>query len=118
MFSKQAPDANLFRSLFEAAPDAMIVVDRHGVIVLTNAHAERLFGYEEGALVGLQVEALLPLALQQAHVAHRARYVAHPRERAMGAGYELTGIRADGRSFPVEIGLSPVAASRETLYAA
>ena len=118
MFSKQAPDANLFRSLFEAAPDAMIVVDRQGVIVLTNAHAERLFGYEEGALVGLQVEALLPLALQQAHVAHRARYVAHPRERAMGAGYELTGIRADGRSFPVEIGLSPVAASRETLYAA
>jgi len=118
MFSKQAPDANLFRSLFEAAPDAMIVVDRQGVIVLTNAHAERLFGYEEGALVGLQVEALLPLSLQQAHVAHRARYVAHPRERAMGAGYELTGIRADGRSFPVEIGLSPVAASRETLYAA
>ena len=118
MFSKQATDANLFRSLFEAAPDAMIVVDRQGVIVLTNAHAERLFGYEEGALVGLQVEALLPLALRQAHVAHRAQYVAHPRERAMGAGYELTGIRADGRSFPVEIGLSPVAASREMLYAA
>jgi PAS domain S-box-containing protein len=118
MFSKQAPDAPLFRSLFEAAPDAMIVVDRQGVIVLTNAHAERLFGYEKGALVGLRVEALLPTALQQAHIAHRARYVSRPRERAMGAGYELTGIRADGQSFPVEIGLSPVAASQGTLYAA
>jgi len=118
MFSRQAPDDALFRSLFDAAPDAMIVVDRQGVIVLTNAHAERLFGYEKGALAGLRVEALLPATLRQAHVAHRARYASHPRERAMGAGYELTGIRADGQPFPVEIGLSPVAASQGTLYAA
>lgn len=118
MFSKQAPDAALFRSLFEAAPDAMIVVDRQGVIVLTNAHAERLFGYAAGTLVGLPVEALLPASLKLAHVAHRAHYVSHPRERTMGAGYELTGIRADGQSFPVEIGLSPVTASQGTLYAA
>ena len=118
MFSKQAPDAQLFRALFEAAPDAMIVVDRQGAIVLTNAHAERLFGYAAGTLVGLQVEALLPAALQQAHIAHRAHYTAHPRERAMGAGYELTGVRAGGQSFPVEIGLSPIVASQGTLYAA
>jgi PAS domain S-box-containing protein len=118
MFSKQAPDADLFRALFEAAPDAMIVVDRQGVIVLTNAHAERLFGYAAGALAGLPVEALLPAAQQQAHVAHRTHYVSNPRERAMGAGYELTGVRADGQSFPVEIGLSPVVASAGTLYAA
>jgi PAS domain S-box-containing protein len=118
MFSTQAPDANLFRSLFEKAPDAMIVVDGQGVIVLTNAHAERLFGYAAGALNGLQVEALLPAALRQAHTAHRTHYVSSPRERTMGAGYELTGVRADGQSFPVEIGLSPVAASQGTLYAA
>ncbi|MFC5581113.1 PAS domain S-box protein [Rhodanobacter terrae] len=118
MFSKQAPDANLFRALFEAAPDAMIVVDRRGIIVLTNAHAERLFGYEADALTGLQVEALLPAALRQAHIAHRDRYTSHPRERTMGAGYELTGVRADGQSFPVEIGLSPIVASQGTLYAA
>jgi PAS domain S-box-containing protein len=118
MFSKQAPDADLFRALFEAAPDAMIVVDRQGVIVLTNAHAERLFGYAAGGLVGLQVEALLPAALQQAHIAHRSHYTSHPRERAMGAGYELTGVRADGQVFPVEVGLSPVAAAQGTLYAA
>ncbi|OOG50073.1 MULTISPECIES: PAS domain-containing hybrid sensor histidine kinase/response regulator [unclassified Rhodanobacter] len=118
MFSKQAPDANLFRSLFEMAPDAMIVVDRQGVIVLTNAHAERLFGYGAGTLAGLKVEALLPAALRQAHIAHRTHYMSNPRERPMGAGYELTGVRADGQSFPVEIGLSPVAASMGTLYAA
>lgn len=118
MFSKQAPDASLFRSLFEMAPDAMIVVDRQGVIVLTNAHAERLFGYGAGTLTGLKVEALLPAALQQAHIAHRTHYMSNPRERPMGAGYELTGVRADGQSFPVEIGLSPVVASMGTLYAA
>ena len=118
MFSNQAPDADLFRALFEAAPDAMIVVDRQGVIVLTNAHAERLFGYGAGTLAGLPVEALLPAALKQAHIAHRAHYTSHPRERAMGAGYELTGVRADGQSFPVEIGLSPITVSQGTLYAA
>lgn len=118
MFSKQAPDASLFRSLFETAPDAMIVVDVRGVIVLANAHAERLFGYGAGLLAGLQVEALLPAAVRQAHIAHRTHYMSSPRVRPMGAGYELTGVRADGQSFPVEIGLSPVASAFGTLYAA
>lgn len=118
MFSKQAPDAGLFRSLFETAPDAMIVVDMRGVIVLANAHAERLFGYDHGTLAGLPVEALMPSAVRQAHIAHRTHYMSTPRVRPMGAGYELTGVRADGQSFPVEIGLSPVASSFGTLYAA
>lgn len=118
MFSKHAPDASLFRSLFETAPDAMVVVDMRGVIVLANAHAERLFGYEAGMLAGLPVEALLPAAVRQAHIAHRTHYMSSPRVRPMGAGYELTGVRADGQSFPVEIGLSPVASAFGTLYAA
>ena len=115
---KQPPDARLFRSLFETAPDAMIVVDVRGVIVLANAHAEQLFGYAGGTLAGLQVEALMPTAVRQAHVAHRTHYMSSPRVRPMGAGYELTGVRADGQSFPIEIGLSPVVASDGTLYAA
>jgi len=118
MFSKQAPDASLFRALFEAAPDAMIVVDIRGVIMLANSHAEALFGYNEGALTGMQVEMLLPASVRQAHIAHRTHYMSTPRVRPMGAGYELTGVRADGQSFPVEIGLSPVTASAGTLYAA
>ena len=116
--SKHAPDTSLFRSLFETAPDAMVVVDLRGVIVLANAHAERLFGYDSGALAGLQVEALLPASVRQAHIAHRTHYMSSPRVRPMGAGYELTGVRADGQSFPVEIGLSPVASSFGMLYAA
>ena len=117
-FSRQAPDASLFRSLFETAPDAMIVVDTRGTIVLANAHAERLFGYGSGMLDGLQVEALMPSTVRQAHIAHRTHYTSNPRVRPMGAGNELTGVRADGQSFPVEIGLSPVASSLGTLYAA
>lgn len=113
-----AVDAGLFRTLFETAPDAMIVIDRGGTIVLVNPQAERLFGHAPGTLVGLPVETLMPAAVQQAHVAHRTRYMACPRVRPMGAGYELTGLRADGQAFPVEIGLSPVSAGGETLYAA
>lgn len=111
-------DAGLFRTLFETAPDAMIVIDRSGTIVLVNPQAERLFGYAPGTLAGQPVETLMPAAVQQAHMAHRTRYMASPRVRPMGAGYELTGLRADGQAFPVEIGLSPVTAGGDTLYAA
>ena len=113
-----AADADLFRALFETAPDAMIVIDRSGTIVLANPQAERLFGYADGVLAGRPIETLMPAAVRQAHVAHRTHYMDSPRVRAMGAGYELTGLRADGQAFPVEIGLSPVAASGATLFAA
>ncbi|GLQ89051.1 PAS domain S-box protein [Dyella flagellata] len=116
--SPQGADTELFRSLFETAPDAMVVADLHGAIVLANAHAEQLFGYATGTLTGLPIETLLPAAVRQAHAVHRTHYMANPRVRPMGAGYELTGVRADGQSFPVEIGLSPVASSSGTLYAA
>jgi PAS domain S-box-containing protein len=111
-------DADLFRALFETAPDAMIVIDRSGTIVLVNPQAERLFGYADGALTGRPIETLMPAAVRKAHVAHRTHYMDSPRVRPMGAGYELTGLRADGQAFPVEIGLSPVAALGGTLFAA
>jgi PAS domain S-box-containing protein len=93
---------------FDIAPDAMIAVDREGVIVLANAQAARVFGYAPGSLVGLALEALLPESLRDTHRMHRLEYVARPRVRPMGIGYELLGVRRDGQSFPVEIGLSPV----------
>jgi PAS domain S-box-containing protein len=110
--------AELFEALFETAPDAVIVVDRDGRIVLANAQAGRLFGYDEHGLLGLAIEALLPESLRAGHGAHRARFMANPRARPMGAGYELVGRRSDGSEFPVEIGLSPVRAGDNPLYAA
>ncbi|MGN2243270.1 PAS domain S-box protein [Frateuria sp. GZRR33] len=108
----RADDNDLFRTLFETAPDAMVVVDAAGDIVLANPQADRLFGYAPGALLGLRVENLLPEAARAAHVAYRAGYMAHPRTRPMGAGYELTGVRRDGSTFPMEIALSPVGSGR------
>ena len=111
-------DPALFRTLFATAPDAMVVVNQNGVIVLANPQAAHLFGYVDGDLVGQHVEMLLPAAVREAHVAHRDRYMAQPRVRPMGAGYELTGLRADGSHFPVEVGLSPVGNDGQTLFAA
>ncbi len=116
--STPAADADLFRSLFETAPDAMIVVDRDGRILLANPQAERLFGYESGELPGQLVEVLVPEAVRSVHIGHRDGYMGHPRVRPMGAGYELTGIRRTGEPFPVEIGLSPIRTRDATLFAA
>ncbi|MGN2246847.1 PAS domain S-box protein [Frateuria sp. GZRR35] len=105
-------DHDLYRTLFETAPDAMVVVDEAGDIVLANPQADRLFGYDAGTLLGLRVENLLPEGVRGAHAAHRADYMAHPRVRPMGAGYELNGVRRDGGTFPIEIALSPVGSGR------
>lgn len=98
-----------FRAIVEAAPDGIVAVDRDGQIVLVNAQAEILFGYERAELLGRPVEILLPEPFQSGHAAHRERFGATPRTRPMGVGLELAGRRRDGSTFPVEISLSPVA---------
>jgi PAS domain S-box-containing protein len=94
---------------FAIAPDAMIAVDHNGTVVLANTQAERIFGYAPAALHGLVLEALLPESLRSAHRAHRRDHFTRLRTRPMGTGYELLGRKHDGQSFPVEVGLSPVA---------
>jgi len=97
---------------FDIAPDAMIAVDRQGAIVLANAQAERMFGYGQGSLQGLTLEALVPESLRQAHRTHRHDYMARPRIRPMGIGYELMGLKHDDQTFPLEIGLSSIATDK------
>ncbi|VUZ83821.1 Histidine kinase [Candidatus Methylomirabilis lanthanidiphila] len=95
-----------FRGLVKDAPDAMLLVDKTGRIVLANDEAERLFGYTQQELVGAPLEMLVPEHLRTQHTAHRATYLTHPVTRPMGIGLELYGVRKDGREFPVDIKLS------------
>jgi diguanylate cyclase (GGDEF)-like protein/PAS domain S-box-containing protein len=97
-----------FRALLEAAPDAMVIVDRSGVIVLVNTQTEKLFGYLRAELTGQPVEMLISEELRESHVGHRATFHAEHRARAMGSGLELYARRKDGGIFPVEVSLSPL----------
>lgn len=97
-----------FRAVFDGAPDAWIIVDLHGRIVLANDQAQRLFQYPHSELVGQSVEVLVPEALRARHADLRSAYGEEPVPRPVGMGRELFGLRRDGSTIPVEIGLSPV----------
>ena len=97
-----------FRQVVEAAPSAMIMVNRAGEITLVNEQTEKLFGYDRDSLLGQKVEMLVPSAIRAAHPALREGYFTKPQPRAMGVGRDLYGRASDGREVPIEIGLNPI----------
>lgn len=109
---------NIFRTLLESAAEGIVIVDVEGRIRMVNGTAEAIFGYRQAELLGKPVETLLPESRREAHRAHRAGYLAEPRNRAMGNGLELLGRRKDGSEFPVEIALSHAGEGRRLLVMA
>ncbi len=107
MSSRQLSLRN-FADLFDAAPDAIVVVNDGGTIEFANRRTEDLFGWPCSELIGQLIEQLVPERMRRSHLDDRSRYIASPSTRPMGSGRELLARRRDGSEFPVEISLSPL----------
>jgi PAS domain S-box-containing protein len=97
-----------YHGLLETVPDAILMINNTGRIVLVNGQAEALFGYQREELLGLPIEMLLPERFRHIHMGHRTHYLGEPKTRPMGAGLDLYARRKDATEFPVEISLSPL----------
>ena len=97
-----------YRGLLEAAPDAMVVVNQQGEIVLLNVQAEKQFGYSRDALIGQKVKNIIPEGFAERLIADEKRSVEDALAQQIGTGIELTGLRKNGSEFPIEIMLSPL----------
>ena len=108
MFGGAHSSIQLGFELYDLLPDAILAVDRQGVIRYANRQVGRLFGQEPVTLISAPVETLVPEHLRERHVAHRNRYFSEPRMRPIGTGLDLVAQRADGSTFPVDIMLNPL----------
>jgi len=97
-----------FEYLMDAAPDATVVINEEGNIILVNKQLENIFGYARGDLSGKSIKTLIPERFHNIHPQHGMRYFRNPAVRLMGTGLSLQGRRSDGTEFPVEISLSPL----------
>ena len=104
-----------FEILLESAPDAILLADAGGRVVLVNRRAEELFGYGRAEIVGQPIEVLVPSRLRELYDRHLRECAAAPATGPTGAGLELCGLRRDGSEFPVEISLSPMTEDGEEL---
>ncbi|HEU5349453.1 MAG TPA: PAS domain S-box protein, partial [Ktedonobacterales bacterium] len=102
------------RHLLDLSPDAMVVIDQRGTIVMVNPQACAMFGYAPDQLLNHPLERLLPERLWASHIAHRSDYLTAPHSRPMGIGLDLVGHRQNGTEFPVDISLRPCFIKRHT----
>lgn len=107
-----------FRQVVHSAPNAMLLVDRKGYIVLANQQATILFGHTEKELMGAQVETLIPERFRPHHGSLRDSFFAQPQTRYMGSGRDLVGLRKDGSEVPIEVGLNPIQAKDDLMVLA
>jgi PAS domain S-box-containing protein len=110
------PDA--FRGLLESVPDAMVVTDASGTIVIVNQRTERLFGYASHELIGQSIGLLIPERFHASHTRHFTHYSTNPEPRPMASGIELHARRKDGTECPVDISLSPMATEQGAFFCA
>ena len=110
--------ADQFRSLLESAPDAMVIVNSDGRIVLVNQQMKTVFGYSRDELLGQPVEMLIPKQFQEKHPQLRTKYFEEPSSRPMGKCLNLFARRKDGREFSVEVRLSPIHTEKGILVTA
>ena len=114
MYERQLADEALrqsnerFHTIIEAAPNALLLVNAAGRITFLNSQAERIFGYPREELLGKSIEMLIPPEFRQDHPHKRAAYSGSPTTRDMGVGRDIFGLRKDGTTVPVEIGLNPI----------
>ncbi|NUQ65184.1 MAG: PAS domain S-box protein [Pirellulales bacterium] len=106
------------RLVIESAPNAMVMADPAGRIILVNAQTEKVFGYRREELMGQPVEILVPERFRAKHSDDRRGFMADTQARPMGAGRDLYGRRKDGAEVPVEIGLNPIKTEEGTLVLA
>lgn len=104
-----------FQLVVEAAPNAMVMIDGEGLIVMVNAQTERVFGYPRAELLGRPIEMLVPERFHLQHPGLRAAFFKNPLARPMGAGRDLYGRRQNGSEFPIEIGLNPIDTDEGTM---
>jgi len=106
-----------FRTLLESAPDAMVIIDASGEIVMVNRQTEEVFGYSRNEMTGQPIEMLMPQRFREQHPGYIRSFFSNPSTRAMDSARELFGLSRDGREFPVEISLSPIETEEGVLVA-
>lgn len=108
----------LLESLFKSSGEGIMLFNQKGEVVMANPRAREMFGYDEGEVIGQKVEKFVPKNAQKKHIEYRKSYIKHPEPRRMGVGRDLSGLRKDGSTFPLEISLSYMQHNDEKLVVA